>query len=296
MNTVEAFTIGNSEAILDRHAFRRKTGIPTVSLLVGPMGASGRAWRRWAATTARSVVLAQGDSFPSAQWIQAVAEQIDIPKAALHRLAFRCERDPDQFAAEWRDKTPADQERFWNTYSRNQEDDLLLDVVRLVAEFDSPGTTISGSNDPNERLVPTIVQLTPSAILPSVLFVFNPTDDLTAIGKTAAKWAVRVPALPIAIAVPENTWDLFVDTAPDSQVKALLREGLLRVPVMEPAALYFHFVDPASYRRDRLKDWELQRRGFLVLRFLADDVISKIDTIRDRILDALVTVATGETL
>ena len=50
---------------------------------------------------------------------------------------------------------------------------------------------------------------------------------------------------------------------------------------------YFHFRAPDGYRRDRAKDWELQRRGYLVLRFLAEDVIANIEMIRDRILDAL---------
>ena len=50
---------------------------------------------------------------------------------------------------------------------------------------------------------------------------------------------------------------------------------------------YFHFLTSDAYRRDRNKDWELQRRGFLVLRFLAEDIIARIEVIRDRILDAL---------
>src|SRR5262249_54107878 len=50
---------------------------------------------------------------------------------------------------------------------------------------------------------------------------------------------------------------------------------------------YFHFRDPAGYRRDRTKDWELQRRGYLVLRFLAEDVIPRLEEICDPILDAL---------
>lgn len=49
---------------------------------------------------------------------------------------------------------------------------------------------------------------------------------------------------------------------------------------------YYHFRAPDGYRRDRAKDWELQRRGYLVLRFLAEDVIPDLETIRDRILDA----------
>jgi very-short-patch-repair endonuclease len=50
---------------------------------------------------------------------------------------------------------------------------------------------------------------------------------------------------------------------------------------------YFHFLAPERYRRDRNKDWELQRRGFVVLRFLSEDVVPQLEFIRDRILDAL---------
>jgi hypothetical protein len=56
---------------------------------------------------------------------------------------------------------------------------------------------------------------------------------------------------------------------------------------------YFHFLNPERYRRDRAKDWELQRRRFLVLRFLAQDVIPQLELIRDRILDAVVTTRSG---
>ncbi|HEX5269883.1 MAG TPA: DUF559 domain-containing protein, partial [Gemmataceae bacterium] len=40
---------------------------------------------------------------------------------------------------------------------------------------------------------------------------------------------------------------------------------------------YHHFRDADAYRRDRRKDWELQRRGYVVLRFLADDVVSRME-------------------
>lgn len=51
---------------------------------------------------------------------------------------------------------------------------------------------------------------------------------------------------------------------------------------------YYHFRDPEGYRRDREKDWELTRHGFLVLRFLADDIIPRLEDVRDRILAAVV--------
>jgi hypothetical protein len=50
---------------------------------------------------------------------------------------------------------------------------------------------------------------------------------------------------------------------------------------------FWHLRDPESYRRDRRKDWELQRRGFLVLRFLAEDVVYRPQEILDTILAAV---------
>ncbi len=50
---------------------------------------------------------------------------------------------------------------------------------------------------------------------------------------------------------------------------------------------YFHFQDDEVYRRDRRKDWELQRRGFVVLRFLSDDVAARLEEILDTIESAV---------
>ena len=40
---------------------------------------------------------------------------------------------------------------------------------------------------------------------------------------------------------------------------------------------YHHFTDPDAYRRDRRKDWELQRHGYVVLRVLAADVVERME-------------------
>ncbi len=48
-----------------------------------------------------------------------------------------------------------------------------------------------------------------------------------------------------------------------------------------------HLADPAAYRRDRRKDLLLQENGYLVLRFLAQDVGKELDRVLDTILKAL---------
>jgi very-short-patch-repair endonuclease len=48
-----------------------------------------------------------------------------------------------------------------------------------------------------------------------------------------------------------------------------------------------HLADPVTYRRDRRKDQLLQENGYLVLRFLAEDVGKEMDTVLDNILRVL---------
>ncbi len=48
-----------------------------------------------------------------------------------------------------------------------------------------------------------------------------------------------------------------------------------------------HLADPIAYRRDRRKDQLLQENGYLVLRFLAEDVGKELEAVLDAILRAL---------
>jgi very-short-patch-repair endonuclease len=50
---------------------------------------------------------------------------------------------------------------------------------------------------------------------------------------------------------------------------------------------YYHFQNPAAYRRDRRKDLALQEHGYLVLRFLANDVVERLEEIRDTISEVV---------
>ena len=50
---------------------------------------------------------------------------------------------------------------------------------------------------------------------------------------------------------------------------------------------YYHFQDPEAYRRDRRKDLELQKRGYLVLRILAADVVERLEEVLDTMIAAV---------
>jgi hypothetical protein len=57
--------------------------------------------------------------------------------------------------------------------------------------------------------------------------------------------------------------------------------------VIELDGSYYHLTNPEAYRRDRRKDWQLQRHGYLVLRFLSDDVVQRLEEILDTIVAAV---------
>jgi len=67
------------------------------------------------------------------------------------------------------------------------------------------------------------------------------------------------------------------------EVDLLCAESRLVIEVDGPQ----HLSDPAAYRRDRRKDQLLQENGYLVLRFLAEDVAKDLDTVLDGILRSL---------
>jgi len=55
-----------------------------------------------------------------------------------------------------------------------------------------------------------------------------------------------------------------------------------------------HLSDADAYRRDRRKDMLLQENGYIVLRFLAEDVGARLDDVLDAILRALVNRRRGQ--
>jgi very-short-patch-repair endonuclease len=48
-----------------------------------------------------------------------------------------------------------------------------------------------------------------------------------------------------------------------------------------------HLADPVAYRRGRRKDQLLQENGYLVLRYLAEDLARELDSVLDGILRSL---------
>ncbi len=372
-----------------RHAVRRMMGIPTVSVFVGPVTAACREARSALNAT---VVFAQSTAFPWESWLSEVWIQSDWPTQAVTSLASRAGCDPNVLQWEWQHKTLADREHFWKRLAPHPNDP----IVRMLADRQFESLSKEG-----ETVAGTLFNLEiRKDDWPGIFFTATSMEDFASLAETITTIAVRLPRLPLMIAVSADLWANYLDQAPESRAKTILREGEWRIPIpneaeiaqtlldaglshpetfaqqmaahdadsrlVEAAAVvvrattpppeseadndrarsaaerflfdflemipetsgrfslnekldfdfgnrpaevdllcrdpkialeidgYFHFLEPTAYRRDRLKDYELQRRGFLVLRFLAEDVIPQMELIRDRILDALTDPAPGD--
>ena len=222
-------------AFLTRHAARWAEGRPTVSVLVGPAGAGGRAWRRWA----RQAVLTLPDPADApAAWVAESARWIDLSVAAVDALARRLDRDPVEFRTGWRAKTAADRARFWDGVHPGPPTPAL----RTLADFagtDGPTSALLAAAGDSYPVLRDLVSLVPTAAIPAVLFRppagTEPGPWLAGIAPGAVASATGVPAVPTAIAVPAAAWAAYRSAAPELRAKAVLREGEIEVPVHEPA-------------------------------------------------------------
>lgn len=391
-----------SQVLLDRHASRRAAGVPTVSVLIGPIAATSRLWRRWAGSSGLPTLSLHAPKDAFFQWTAELARHTDLCAAAVAALADKLGRNRDEFQCEWRAKTLADAGRFWEARVPLLSSSPLRRLAELaIAEANPSPAEIMQVLVPSPGadafpMLRELAALAPTA--PSLLFTpksaANAVAWLGVVSGMLAEWAIQLPRIAIAATVPSIAWTNYCNQALDSRASALLREGVIEVPVLSEEAIgerltgaglgpdanattrtlvaagataellqsaaeavqanvpppttpqeddrarsaaerflfeylesipetaglfelngtldfrfgprhaeldllaraprlaveidgYFHFRELDSYRRDRSKDYELQLRGYFVLRFLADDVVRRLELVRDRILEVL---------
>ncbi len=405
--TTHQFQANASELILARHAARRAAGLPTVSVLIGPVGAATSAVRAWAAAQRRPVIVATvADIFAITTLVARCIDCMrDLCADACAFLAAHTGMPATELRVALAVMTHHDLDRLFAAHDARLPPGEATRLARRTLE-----AAVSGSSPSSERWVVEsaseplavlggLAGLVPAGGLPAVVLTPPAAAGIQmwfrAAGAAAVAVAARVPALPLAIATPAEVWAGYLAEGPDSRTKAVLREGVIDLPVLDrtgvervlrergveppvipPAVLpvvaaggvpdafaaalataaavapsaasaeqddqarsaaerflyqflellpdtagrfelnadagfrfgpraaevdllardlriaveidgYYHFRDEANYRRDRAKDWELQRHGFLVLRFLADDIIPRLEDVRDRILAAV---------
>jgi len=144
--------------------------------------------------------------------------------------------------------------------------DYSASVRRLVR--DGVDTPLANLFVHVARTVPADVDGADRARSATEAFLYRRLETLS---ETKGRFGVNI-ALPIAF---DGLGRLEVDLLCDDARLAVELDGAQ------------HLADPAAYRRDRRKDQLLQENGYLVLRFLAEDVGRELDMVLDSILRSL---------
>jgi very-short-patch-repair endonuclease len=428
--------------LADRHDRRRGEGIPTLSTLVGTVPLAQGLWRMWAARHSRRTAVVTGGTIEDwfREWVHSVLSGRDLYLDAERYLRQRLPEPLDASHDYLRNKTQhelglafehagldehgvgADRICRWLLLRRSggrslKADDLIRTQMTWTADS-------SGAIDALSQLL----GLIPPAAVPALLVVFDsasrprphgddpspPIELLQESARQLANLVTSAPRLSLAVAVSEADWQAYVERAPESFAKAVVREHIIHVrgwtaermrqavaartsrpidvpeqvfsevarlgasPALvdslcaaliadpsghrgqieesgednasevcsessrdardpwksaqeqflfqllehtadlagrfqlnaepgfpfgnQPAAVdllnsqlkiavevdgYFHFTSPDRYRRDRRKDYALQQHGFLVLRFLAEDVVPRMQTVLQAIREAV---------
>lgn len=395
-------------ALLDRQQLRRQQGIPTMTVLAGPLGAGVHAWKSWNRGRAAPVVVSGPDvSEAINSWMAAVVANGELFSGAARWLERMTGSAADEVVARLSRSTLHDVDRFFEAIGVNTNRDVPAAVCQalLVARSSSEAPDAMGNarqlwtqsrsrGESAEHLLAGVCSLLDPGRLPAFLIVPH-QSDLERAARLLGALTGAVPALPAALAVPEELVETALRHTPDSRWQTLVREGLVKVEglnraefekrleaagvaaaplsasiqrltsegvaadavdyfvdaarhstepeteeeedqsrsaaerflfelleslpqttglfrlnqrmefkhgaaaaeadllsadhklVIEVDGSYYHLSSKDAYRRDRRKDWLFQQHGYVVLRFLADDVVRLLEEILTTILAAL---------
>ena len=242
----------NESKALDRHEERRRAGVPTVSVLVGPLGPALQAAVRWCESLDRPLVLLRAERPGLAAeslvvpWVDRLASGRDLVDAAVAWLARRLDRPAGALGRSLRGMTRYDADRFFDSAvlleSRTGVERVARRLIELAAEGrrgSAPGLApelnalLHGHGRPWVRLLEALGELVPQECLPVLLVApadgDHPRPPLDDLARLLAELAVTQPRAAIALIVEPDRFEADLGRAPDSRAKALLREGILEV-------------------------------------------------------------------
>ena len=308
---------------LTRHQLRREQGIPTLGVLIGSKEEAEAAWREWAqgagwhaavwevseastaeetAATALLYVFQEPDraadagatgakdSGPVARTAERLWRTLDAADPAGRKRPLALAVPPDVAA------------RFLGAASLDRVQTFFAEgVVILPAGVgkERSGAGAVGTPGAEEGLVQSAPSLARLPLQAATLAAFNAVrEELRRVEAGSADPEEADRARSAAERFLADLLDELPDTRGLFELNARLDFcfGVKRAEVdLLAAGLrlaveidgYYHFRDPEGYRRDRRKDALLQRRGYLVLRFLAEDVVTRLEAILEEIRGAV---------
>ncbi len=239
---------------LERHQVRRQQGIPTVSVLTGPVGLGIERWQHYTARLKRASVLLRRLDFEELvrAWLGGYRRRRSLRRAALRYLARMQGKKEHDLQDLLRNKTQADLDLFLKGVFHGEPSSptericchSLTSLPQDGSEanlVEQPLSFFAESRRPWLSLLEAIHDLEPSwAPAPIVALHNNDQDGITALETAAdilSHLAERIPTCPVAWAVPEAAWAKYLSEARESHQKAICRESVSRIRSLDGAEI-----------------------------------------------------------
>lgn len=224
--------------MLIRHQSVRDRGVPRVTTLVGELAVTRGAWQRWLEHTGRTPEdeLVQAEpSRGAARW---------LPKAARAALTAAT-------AEPHRPHAILVSSVVWQAWATARGDRVRAFLDEGLVELGTAAPTVATPSRPPPPRTRRSAPLQRARSRAEVALF----EALEGTPSTAGRFVL-------------NASVTFVFGAQAAEVDLLSRADDLAIEIDG----YHHFTDADHYRRDRRKDLLLQAHGYIVLRFLAEDV------------------------
>jgi hypothetical protein len=227
----------------------RRAGVPTISVLAGPIGLGAACWRHWCALNGRTLVSQSSADISrlTAAWTTALAEKRDLTADATAWAAARVGRPLAEFNAALGSKTAHDVEVLIDAIAPDGATAAVGALCRRLLMWRAAGVSIAperlagelgrllaAREGPGMRVVAALAALAPGEVLPAVLLapqgaLGEPAGWIDGAARLLTGWAVHVPRVPAAITVERQDLECYLRTARESHATALVREGLVTI-------------------------------------------------------------------
>ncbi|HEY2028748.1 MAG TPA: DUF559 domain-containing protein [Myxococcales bacterium] len=307
---------------LDEHWRQRERGVPTLSVLCGPDPAARAEWRSWAG---QSGIISDATAPDSMVLALAVAVRPSLYAAALRRVALRAGVSSTSVVRSAASGN-AGFAKLLEVLDSSATEECCRAALTDLPFPGSPETLLHTLDELRIALPPVFLSagmdalaaaaaLTQAEPRVQLALCLHDACALSGAPDSRAKSLARAGLIDCgaeseveAEAVEPGDFargpELFLfrmfESAPDLAGVFKLNERIAldssgwEIDLLARGARiaieidgYHHFQDADSYRRDRRKDLDLQEAGYLVLRFLAADVVPELDRLLETTRRAL---------
>lgn len=235
-----------SRVALARHSTRRRQGVPTVSVLVGPFGSSVSAWQSHLSLTGQRSISSYGDwtNLPGSSaidlnWLRDIEFHWQLEAVVATAWQVACGNSTGIPLGDLRSKSSWEVELLLENSLPDDPAPSAAWLCRVLAPRLTDdmlarhwtSSSRNGNHVFRRMLVRALTQvLPPTAISGLLLFCQLPEREhewFEAGVCESVRWAIDAPNLPLALRVSPPVWENFAQRHRHDRIASMLREGVV---------------------------------------------------------------------